>query len=1503
MATRPLGAMEVPITGSDSIQWAEVTVTSSCPLSEPCAPLTENAASCHVIGDPSTYLIWRIHKNLPNALELVELSASKEFPKGGLRLTFQNALCPFAFICRNEVPSTADSKYLLYALTVSGVAYLFRLRAIGTYVSGSIFPQSELVEIDVHTHLQIGKITCVTATSGCLVIGQHDGSIFCFQLGLLDQSALGFIYELRDDVGRGRLWGLMSRGRIIGAVQGLIISEVHGRKLLFVLHVDGSLRVWDLRARTRLLTHNISLPESAGNLHGSVRSRLWVADANYDTSPIPLVILYRSTSEADGEMIGVYSLCFSLGEKITFSVEPSMQCIHLEEGRLIDLKITSGKLWILKEDGSMLYDLFQTDVNMKNTSSYGLQEPFVAEHLFQTSEHASDDLIWASCSAVSSMKDHFGQFVSSIFLRKLLLPGIHQNAALHATIHDHNKHLTESEFQSLSVSVDVLKKQILSIMENEGVVDPVSIIYYWKNFCTQYFHHWCQNSSPYGLLLDPSTGAVGLIRKNSISIFRCLEGIELLIYGSCDEFVSTGLVLLDDDVDRELLYEVLRCISSINCQLSKAAASVFYESIVSPSLIPSEDVIPQLLKILETGYKSSAIASNISQFGADAAWEKELADHKSQRKFSVDMLLSLHALRNKAMSWNRVLNVVEKYLNYLIPNKCLQSSDPRELFNINTSLLVQATSQVARVMVESAFDILMFLSYLVNISGQVLMVHEDISRVQLELIPMIQEILTQWIILHLVGTTPSESLSESPLLEDFSSRLSSLRIDNKMNKTSWVERLGTKDFTLACILLLSFPGSTEDQGCLSSSRFANPNNIISSVRNFSSWIISGRTGESPDFFHHTIELATVLFKHGQYEAVENLLVIIDAHSCKEKASQSIQSSDGVWCACLHLLGFCLLVRAHNGSHGILKESKIREAVRCFFRAASGQEASQALQRLFSQTGLPYPVDIGSAEAWKFHYYQWAMQIFEQYNMSEGACQFALAALEQVDEVIGLEDENHGGDLLLEPAITIRGRLWANVFKFTLDLNHYRDAYCAIITNPDQDSKHICLRRFIIVLCERGATKVLCDGELPFVGLMDKVEQELVWKAERSDITAKTNPYKILYAFEMYRQNWRRAASYMYQYSVRLRNELTSKEQLQLSSALQERLFALSSAINTLHLVHPSYAWIDAQHENYTCPEQRSPNKKARTIIEENSGDDLEALRPQHHIDIEKLENEYVLTSAQYLLALANVKPAFTGSQTLVADSVDLLVQADYYDMAFTVLLKFWKDSGLKRELERVFISISQKCCPNRVGSVLSGNYRSAHGLLLTSSEDETSVHGAIDMNPTAYQSKGINQWETLEHYLEKYRKLHPRLPVTVAETLLHTDPQIELPLWLVHMFKGGRKGATSWGMTGQEPDAAALFRLYVDYGRYTEATNLLLEYIESFASLRPADIINRKKMSAVWFPYTAIERLWCQLEELRSCGHMVDQCDKLKKLIHGALLNHLKQLKVDSDDALSSGLQ
>ena len=79
----------------------------------------------------------------------------------------------------------------------------------------------------------------------------------------------------------------------------------------------------------------------------------------------------------------------------------------------------------------------------------------------------------------------------------------------------------------------------------------------------------------------------------------------------------------------------------------------------------------------------------------------------------------------------------------------------------------------------------------------------------------------------------------------------------------------------------------------------------------------------------------------------------------------------------------------------------------------------------SEARLPY---LGfnshvSSAAWKLHYYQWAMQIFEQYNISEGACQFALAALEQVDEALGPQNDSRGEDPLNKLATSFKGQLW------------------------------------------------------------------------------------------------------------------------------------------------------------------------------------------------------------------------------------------------------------------------------------------------------------------------------------------------------------------------------------------------------------------------------------------------------------------------------------------------
>jgi nuclear pore complex protein Nup160 len=54
-----LAGKEVPIIGSDSVRWTDLSVPSSSNITvDAGAAITDDRASCSVIGDPPTYLIW-----------------------------------------------------------------------------------------------------------------------------------------------------------------------------------------------------------------------------------------------------------------------------------------------------------------------------------------------------------------------------------------------------------------------------------------------------------------------------------------------------------------------------------------------------------------------------------------------------------------------------------------------------------------------------------------------------------------------------------------------------------------------------------------------------------------------------------------------------------------------------------------------------------------------------------------------------------------------------------------------------------------------------------------------------------------------------------------------------------------------------------------------------------------------------------------------------------------------------------------------------------------------------------------------------------------------------------------------------------------------------------------------------------------------------------------------------------------------------------------------------
>lgn len=179
------------------------------------------------------------------------------------------------------------------------------------------------------------------------------------------------------------------------------------------------------------------------------------------------------------------------------------------------------------------------------------------------------------------------------------------------------------------------------------------------------------------------------------------------------------MVFSDNEFDQKILFEWLQCVRTVSQQLGKTSSAVYYELLVSAPHLSSEDIVARILKVLETGHSSFITAMQMSELGVDNAWEKELSSHRRLRKFSTSMFLSLNALCQKANSWGNVLDVVQSYVKFLVPQKVVLNLDPDAVFHVNYSPIVQSISQIAKVMFESVLDVLVLLSFMTCISGQV----------------------------------------------------------------------------------------------------------------------------------------------------------------------------------------------------------------------------------------------------------------------------------------------------------------------------------------------------------------------------------------------------------------------------------------------------------------------------------------------------------------------------------------------------------------------------------------------------------------------------------------------------------------------------------------------------------------------------------------------------------------------------------------------------------------
>ncbi|KAM4874044.1 LOW QUALITY PROTEIN: nuclear pore complex protein Nup160-like [Thomomys bottae] len=356
-----------------------------------------------------------------------------------------------------------------------------------------------------------------------------------------------------------------------------------------------------------------------------------------------------------------------------------------------------------------------------------------------------------------------------------------------------------------------------------------------------------------------------------------------------------------------------------------------------------------------------------------------------------------------------------------------------------------------------------------------------------------------------------------------------------------------------------------------------------------------------------------------------------------------------WCqvnvgSCRFMLGRCYLVTGEG--------QKVLES---FCQAASEVGKEEFLDRLIcSEDGEIVSIP-------RLQYYDKLLRLLDVVGLPELVIQLATSAI------------TDAGDDWKSQA-TLR----TCIFKHHLDLGHNSKAYEALTQIPDSSRQLYCLRQLVVILCECSQLQDLV--EFPYVNLHNEVVGIIESRARAVDLMTH-NYYELLYAFHIYRHNYRKAGTVMYEYGMRLCREVRTLR------GLEKQGNCYLAAINCLRLICPEYAWIVQRASGAVYDRPGTSPKR-------NHDGECTAAPTNRQIEILELEDlEKERSLARIRLTLAQHAPsavAIAGSSS-AEEMVTLLVQAGLFDTAISLCQTF------KLPLTPVFEGLAFKCIKLQLG--------------------------------------------------------------------------------------------------------------------------------------------------------------------------------------------------------------
>ncbi|ETE72717.1 Nuclear pore complex protein, partial [Ophiophagus hannah] len=504
-----------------------------------------------------------------------------------------------------------------------------------------------------------------------------------------------------------------------------------------------------------------------------------------------------------------------------------------------------------------------------------------------------------------------------------------------------------------------------------------------------------------------------------------------------------------------------------------------------------------------------------------------------------------------------------------------------------------------------------------------------------------------------------------------------------------------------------------------------------------------------------------------------------------------------WChvnvgSCRFMMGHCYLVTGEE-----------HKALDCFCQAASEVGKEEFLDRLIRSE------EVEMASTPQLQYYDKVLRLLDTMGLPELIIQLAtLAITEAADD--------------WRSQATLR----TCIFKHHLDLGHNNQAYEALTHNPDPSRQLDCLRQLVVVLCERSQLQDLV--EFPYVNLHNEVVGIIEYRARAVDLMTH-NYYELLYAFHIYRHNYRKAGTVMFEYGMRLGREVRTLP------GLQKQANCYLAAINCLRLIRPQYAWI-------VQPASGAVYERPGASPKRNHDGECAAAPTGSHIEIlelQDLEKECMLAHIRLTLAQHDPTSAAITGNSSPKELVALLVQAGLFDTAISLCQTY------KLSLRPVFEGLTFKCIKLQFGGEA----------VLAEAWDWLAANQLSSVITTKKNSATDEAWRLLASYLDKYKSENsPYHRCVINKLLSHGVP---LPNWLINSYK--------------KVDAAELLRLYLNYDLLEEAVDLVLEYVDALLGKGHDYFGIEFPLSAttpiVWLPYSAIDQLLQVLGENTTNHH------------------------------------